>query len=434
MMTAWVAVATTAMFSSSLGPSRVSRPIVMAGGTQTRKADFTSNRARRSRFQSSSSGPDLVIAPNTKVYRGAAAALVKQDDVVLECGCQLGETTALLAERASEVIGIDMDRSLDKKSNWGGAYRAHATAGEAGLPDNTRLHIVDPHDLLGVQELCQNRGVSVLMLDANDAVGNDLPLDLLALCRQLSRVLSPSIRVLIVKSRALDRLRGQLVTAVSLTNEDGSALAEMSPSSAWPLPVPPLRSGLVRIVAAMGVAEYRAAAQRLLRPGWRVLELGCHTGTSTSLLAEVALARSGFAEEGTMGALAGGPDVRCVGVDVSSSIVDRARALHPTVTAFEVCDAWDLAGLMDVARKHLSSQTEMGKEEEGHCKNTVPEMLLLDVGGLSGAHGELDTLALVRALTSTFSPTLKAVVVKSHCLRTIALQFQSGYAVARTVD
>ena len=145
---------------------------------------------------------------------------MKPDDVVLECGCQLGETTAILAEKAAEVIGIDMDRSLDQKSSWGGAYRSHATASEAGLPDNTRLHIVDPHDLLAVQELCRNRGVTVLLLDANDAVGNDLPLDLLALCRQLSRVLSPSIRALIVKSRALDRLRDQLVTAASLANDD----------------------------------------------------------------------------------------------------------------------------------------------------------------------------------------------------------------------
>ena len=433
---AWVAVATTAMFSSSLGLSR-SRPIVMAGGTQTRKADSTSNSARRSRFQSSSSGPDIVIAPNTKVYRGAAAALVKPDDVVLECGCQLGETTAILAEKAAEVIGIDMDRSLDQKSSWGGAYRSHATASEAGLPDNTRLHIVDPHDLLAVQELCRNRGVTVLLLDANDAVGNDLPLDLLALCRQLSRVLSPSIRALIVKSRALDRLRDQLVTAASLANDDSSALSEAASSNSWPPPVPPLRSGFVRIVAAMGVAEYRAAAQRLLRPGWRILEIGCHTGTSTALLADFALARSGLAEDMTAAALAGGPEtVRCVGVDVSSSIVDRARTLHPTVTAFEVCDAWDLAGLMKVAHKHLSPLSQPGKEEEEEEEPCAsgPEMLLLDVGGLSGAHGELDTLALVRALASTFSPTLKAVVVKSHCLRTIALQFCSGYAVARSAD
>ena len=91
----------------------------------------------------------------------------------------------------------------------------------------------------------------------------------------------------------------------------------------------------------------------------------------------------------------------------------------------QVADAWDLAGLQRVTRRHLAPGHTGAADEAG------PEMILLDVGGLSGAHGELDTLALIRALCSTFSPTLKAVVVKSHCLRTIALQFRSGYAVLR---
>lgn len=50
----------------------------------------------------------------------------------------------------------------------------------------------------------------------------------------------------------------------------------------------------------------------------------------------------------------------------------------------------------------------------------VPELLLVDVGGISSAHGELDTLALLRQLCSVFGDTLEAVVVKSHCLHTTA--------------
>ena len=300
-----------------------------------------------------------------------------------------------------------MERSLDSKSSWGGVYRTHASAAEAGLPENTMLHIADPRDLLAIQKLCDARGVSVVCLDANDAVGNDLPLDLLSLCRQLSRVLSPSLRSLLVKSRALDKLRAQLVTA--------SQLMSRAPNETqWTMP---LRSGAPRIVAAMGVAEYRAAAECFLQPHWRLLEIGCHKGTSTARLHALKLAAGG----GT------GPVAASVGVDVSSSIVERARAQHPQVTAFDVADAWDVVGLQRVAARHLQPLASSGQisEEAG------PEMLLLDVGGLSGAHGELDTLALLRTLTSTFAPSLKVVVVKSHCLRTIALQFQSGYAVAQ---
>lgn len=410
---------------------RLTKIFAMAGGTQARTDDARSNNARRSRFQSSSSGPSFVIAPNTKVYRAATAAILQPTDVVLEIGCQLGETTAMLASKASEVIGIDMDRNLDQKSNWGGAYRSHATAADAGLPSNTHLHIADPRDLLSIQELCDGRGVSVLLLDANDAVGNDLPLDLLALCRQLSRALSPSLHTLVVKSRALDRLRGQLQTSASLTSVDDGGLA--GARNGWPAPLPPLRSGQARVVASMGVAEYRSAAERLLEPGMRVLEIGSHTGTSTALLVDVALARASAAvpAEATKPEVAGAEAIRCVGVDVSPSIIERARSLHPQVTAFEVADAWDLAALQRVARRHLASDIpHTGRNAEAE-EEDGPDMILVDVGGLSGAHGELDTLALIRALCAAFSPTLKAIVVKSHCLRTIALQFRSGYSVVR---
>ena len=90
-------------------PVRLRQPLrMMAGGTQQREATDAANNARRSRFHSSSIGPDLVVAPSNKVYRNAAAALLRPDDVVLECGCQLGATTAVLANNAKTVIGIDM--------------------------------------------------------------------------------------------------------------------------------------------------------------------------------------------------------------------------------------------------------------------------------------------------------------------------------------
>ena len=40
------------------------------------------------------------------------------------------------------------------------------------------------------------------------------------------------------------------------------------------------------IVGARGVREYRACIGTVVRPGDRVLELGCHFGTTTALLAD----------------------------------------------------------------------------------------------------------------------------------------------------
>eukprot|EP00966_Prymnesium_polylepis_P191222 4432013-Prymnesium_polylepis.1 len=62
------------------------------------------------------------------------------------------------------------------------------------------------------------------------------------------------------------------------------------------------------VVATVGVAEYRRAALQLLEAGGSALEIGSHTGTSTAMLHDAAAARGG----------------RCVGVDVSESIIKRA--------------------------------------------------------------------------------------------------------------
>ena len=113
-----------------------------------------------------------------------------------------------------------------------------------------------------------------------------------------------------------------------------------------------------------------------------------------------------------------------MGVDISASIIERARSEHPEAT-FDVCDAWDLAGLQASARAHLARDGDLDGDLAG------PEMVMVDVGGLSGAHGELDALALVRALAASFGPNLKAMVIKSHCLRTLALTLRSGHAVAK---
>ena len=136
--------------------------------------------------------------------------------------------------------------------------------------------------------------------------------------------------------------------------------------------------------------------------------LHCHTGTTTALLHTEASKAGGAA----------------VGVDVSASIVSRAKALHPE-PRFDVCDAWDVRGLLAVAA------------------GRPIDLICVDVGGLSSAHGLLDTLALLRQLEATFgvspgSPQAQAaaddlpplsIVMKSHCLRSLAMQMRSAHTV-----
>lgn len=76
----------------------------------------------------------------------------------------------------------------------------------------------------------------------------------------------------VVKSRALNDLASVLVPASSVTKKD----------EAWRLAQ--LCAG-TEVVCAVGVSEYRSVVEEVVRGGDCVLEVGCHMGTSTKILA-----------------------------------------------------------------------------------------------------------------------------------------------------
>ena len=242
------------------------------------------------------------------------------------------------------------------------------------------LHLLDPRDdrmtAGGVRRPQRLRAV----VDVNQIVGNDLPLEALALCRQLVRCFRQ--RVVLVKSRALSLLQQRLMTSIGSRSSCRRRTATANHSS-----------------AAVGVAACRAAALRLLKPGWHVL------GSAATRARRRALRRGRRAVGGN----------RVVQVDVSASIVKRAEKLHTHSNLnFEVGDAWSVLGLQKACREMRASDGDAAGRQ----------LLCVDVGGLSGAHGELDLLALLQQLASAFGDSLEAIVVKSHC-RSTAMQLRA---------
>jgi hypothetical protein len=101
-----------------------------------------------------------------------------------------------------------------------------------------------------------------------------------------------------------------------------------------------------------------------------------------------------------------------VGVDNGVKSIERARELHVKeglpCCRFEVVDGWDTAGLLNL---------------NGHRGFHV---IFVDVGGISGADGLFEGLALIRQLVCAFggkdkTHRLRAIVVKSRCLRDHAI-------------
>ena len=336
-------------------------------------------KGRRSRFQNSQV-PPIYCAAGSREYQAVIATILDSSDVVLEIGCQLNSLTRLMSERASAVVGVDLDRKAPTTSELrsNGFYRKHSDPAELGL-SNVAFHLMDTWDLQILLEAVRagpHAAVSIVVVDMTVVLGNDLVLEVLALLRALHRLLSP--RALVVKSRALAGLQHRLRPA----------------PAACPLSADLQRR--VLLIAADLVHDYRCAALsrlHLLKPGESALEIGCHVGASTALLDQAIAARGGG---------------RCVGVDVSDAIIGRARALHPNVL-FEVADAWDAASLVSSLER---------------CGVGPPSLLLLDVGGLSGSSGTLDALALMRVLCALFHSSLRVLVIKSSCMRTLAMQLR----------
>ncbi|KAJ1484280.1 hypothetical protein T484DRAFT_1797476, partial [Baffinella frigidus] len=166
-------------------------------------------------------------------------------------------------------------------------------------------------------------------------LGNDLLIDTLAVVTRIASVHLDTLQVMVVKSRAVSELAMKLLPAKRAL-ERGAALFDD-------------RSFRPAVICSTGVLEYRATIQIVVRPGDSVLEIGCHSGTTTRLMQEVA-GLGGMTVGVNIGASieAAGPGGRAVGVDIGASIVRQAAAAYPDVE-FAVADAWDSHALVTLA-------------------------------------------------------------------------------------
>ena len=302
----------------------------------------------------------IIAAPSAKELERVAPQLISADDSVLCAGLALGSQIELLkrlAGDAGRVVAVDVPRKESRsrrelfQSNTVDDFRPLTRAGDV------------------TAALRPDECFDCVVVDAAALLGFDLPLDTLTLCEALRRRQETPPTVL-VRSSALATLAGRLaagddlkrIARVLRMHDERPSLDETRIYEAQPV-----------IVGARGVREYRNCIDTVVRPGDRVLELGCHFGTTTALLANA-------------GSYA-------LGIDVGTSIIAKAKEEYPRVD-FMVGDAWGVGGL-----------ARLGPWDA----------VFVDVGGLSGADGTLDALALARSLGAALEP--RAIVMKSKCLR-----------------
>ena len=433
---AWLVGAGTLLLRAQLKKRRNRVSSGQSTASSQTKLAKTIGSGRRSRFQDSQI-PPLFCVPDARAYESATEKinLSVEASTVLEVGCQLNRVTHVLAARAKALIGVDINRKAPRSQRQEKGQTFYRQPG-APVPANASFHILDTWDLAALAEvMCggvaapTSNEVSVAFFDASVVLGNDLPFEILALTRSVMR-LCPNLQCIVVKSRALCALQQQLRPVPCPTRplaRPSAYSSASSPPALAPAPAPGPVSGRVHLLAADLVHDYRTAAhecvEHLLAPGEWALEIGAHVGATTVLIHDVLSARGG-----------GG----CVGVDVSESIIARAKVLNPHVP-FDVADAWDVRSLL-AALEHATTGTADVAETTFIAAaaappppppakraetRRAPALLLVDVGGLSGANGTLDAVALIRMLCAVFHSSLRALVIKSSCMRTLARQLKT---------
>ena len=97
---------------------------------------------------------------------------------------------------------------------------------------------------------------------------------------------------------------------------------------------------------------------------------------------------------------------------IGHKIIQSAKRRYPDIT-FEVVDAWNTLDLLRVKERHYGGL-------DSQSSSLGYDIVYADIGGLSGAHGLLESMALLDALGRALEP--RCIVIKSLCMKRLASQ------------
>lgn len=239
------------------------------------------------------------------------------------------------------------------------------------------------------RNLTKENHFQAMVLDVGSMIGNDLYLTALSLASEFIANQEKAPNVIIVKSKTLSSLARRIIHSQRLL--DGTIQIE----DALKWAKDPI------IIPSVGVNDYRKTIPFVVNERDDVLEVGCHAGTTTALLH--AASSHGF----------------CAGVDIGPKIINTARKQHPEIV-FECIDAWNMLDLLKLKSSHDSSSA-LGYD-----------IIYADIGGLSGAHGLLESLALIDSMSKALEP--RAIIIKSLCMRRLASQLVAFTNVRKKIE
>lgn len=340
----------------------------------------------------------IIACKSTSEVCKAIDVYVNSDDRVLELGAQLSGISTHICKTvgpAGNAVLVDVKRK-DATSGRSQGRDTTPFLGTSSESENNSANFVDRVEYHELDQFDQwreltkdNQSYQVLVLDVGSMIGGDLYLSALSLAYEFIGNQQHLPRAIIVKSKVLNNLSRRIVHSQRLL--DGTIkLPEKDELDKFPNPI---------IIPCVGVNDYRKTIPILLEQGDEVIEIGSHYGSTTTMLHD---------------AVKNGEDGFCVGVDIGDKIIASAKKRYPEV-AFEVADAWDTLKLLKLKHHHSAS---LGYD-----------VVYADIGGLSGAHGLLESLALIDAIGRALEP--RTIVIKSLCMKRLATQLIPCSSVKR---
>ncbi|KAL7539982.1 hypothetical protein ACHAWF_006560 [Thalassiosira exigua] len=262
----------------------------------------------------------IVACPLSAEVQRAIDACVTTGNAVLELGSQLSETSAHLC-RAVGLDGRAVLADVKRKEATSGRSRGRDVAPFlGGGPPRTPSHAnvaresfvdrVEYHELERYEEwralVKGGRQFDVIILDVASTIGNDLHLSALSIANEFIAS-QRNLRSVVVKSKVLSKLSRRIIHSQRLL--DGTvALPAKDELDGYPDPL---------IIPCVGVNDYRNTIPYVVDQGDEVIEVGCHYGTTTSLLYDASVTKEGLGF--------------CAGVDIGEKIIQSARRRYPEI-------------------------------------------------------------------------------------------------------
>lgn len=378
--------------------------------------DQVKSRKKKKKRERTPIVPWICCVTTTEIER-AIDMYVRPGDTVLEIGSNLASTTEILCQSiTSEGFAYLFDTKRKEATSGRNKQRTpHKFVKEEDEDIGGENTYHDRCEYIQGQSFDEWRCIlhkeeissfDVIVLDLGALIGNDLVLLTVSILEEITAHLktldnTKRPRAILIKSTILSSISRRLIHARRLLTGVQSLPTAFSQGD--------MNDKMMNkdpyFIATVGVNEYRKTIPFVVQKNDGILEVGCHFGTTTKILYDHTIGEDEKERNSDCGF--------CIGVDIGQKVIETAMQNYPHVH-FCVADAWRTGQLGRLPRKFGETKHEY-------------DIIYVDIGGLSGPDGLLESISLLDSLAKSLEP--RGIVIKSKCLQKLSSSLRPFSAI-----